>query len=200
MPETANSAATPQEVVPGRRYTYDELVTEMPETNQPSELKDGELVMSPAPSPQHQKTVQRFHRILEDWVVAHVLGEVFCAPLDMVLSPHQAAQPDVLFISRERLDIIRRGIMGPADLVAEVVSLGGRNRDRIEKRDLYEQYGVKEYWIIDPEPQTVEVLALESNRYQLVGRWRPDETAESRLLAGFSVEVSPLFADLVGEP
>jgi Uma2 family endonuclease len=111
----------------------------------------------------------------------------------MVLSAHRAVQPDVAFISKERLTIIQRAIMGPADLVAEVVSLGGRNRDRIEKRDLYEQYGVKEYWIIDPEPETVEVLALINGRYELVKRSLPGEAAASRLLPGFEVSVGYLF-------
>jgi Uma2 family endonuclease len=83
--------------------------------------------------------------------------------------------------------------MGPADLVAEVVSLGGRSRDRIEKRDLYEQHGVKEYWIIDPEPETVEVLALVNGRYELVQRSHPGETAASRLLPGFEISVADLF-------
>jgi Uma2 family endonuclease len=111
----------------------------------------------------------------------------------MVLSPHRAVQPDVAFISRERLAIIQRAIMGPADLVAEVVSLGGRNRDRIEKRDLYEQHGVNEYWIIDPEPETVEVLALVNGRYELVHRRHHGEKAASRLLPGFEVSVDYLF-------
>jgi len=148
--------------------------------------------MSPAPSVFHQKIAFRFQYALHDWVEANKLGEVVGAPVDMVLSPHRAVQPDVAFIFRERLAIIQRAIMGPADLVAEVVSLGGRNRDRIEKRDLYEQHGVKEYWMIDPEPETVEVLALVSGRYELVKRSRPGETAASRLLPGFEVSVSYL--------
>jgi Uma2 family endonuclease len=111
----------------------------------------------------------------------------------MVLSPHRAVQPDVAFVAKDRLAIIQRVIRGPADLVAEVVSLGGRNRDRIEKRDLYEQHGVGEYWIIDPEPETVEVLALVNGRYELVHRSLPGETASSRLLPGFEVSVSYLF-------
>ena len=186
--------SSPPAVPKARRlYTYDELVAEMSETNQPHELWDGELIMAPAPFFDHQKTVLRFYRRLDDWVSCGNLGEVITSPIDMVLSPHRAVQPDVAFISKERLAVIQRGIMGPADLVAEVVSLGGRNRDRIEKRDLYEQHGVKEYWIIDPEPETVEVLALVNGRYELVKRSHYGETATSRLLAGFDVSVGYLF-------
>jgi Uma2 family endonuclease len=176
-----------------RLYTYEELSAEMPETNQPHELWDGELIMAPAPFFDHQKTVLRFYRRLDDWVSSRNLGEVITSPIDMVLSPHRAVQPDVAFVVKERLAIIQRVIMGPADLVAEIVSLQGRSRDRIEKRDLYEQHGVKEYWIIDPEAQTVEVLALVDGRYELVQRSRPGETAPSRLLPGFEVSVSYLF-------
>ena len=177
----------------GRLYTYDELVGEMPETNQPHELWEGVLTMSPTPSFLHQEIAFRFHRALHDWVTAQQLGKAVGALIDMVLSPHRAVQPDVAFVSQSRLAIIQRAIMGPADLVAEVVSLGGRNRDRIEKRDLYEQHGVQEYWIIDPEPETVEVLALMNGRYELVKRSLPGETAQSRLLPGFEVSVNYLF-------
>jgi Uma2 family endonuclease len=190
---TVVEASPPAAPAPPRLYTYDELVAEIPETNQPHELWDGELIMAPAPFFDHQKTVLRFYRKLDDWVSSGKLGEVITSPIDMVLSPHRVVQPDVAFIAKDRLGIIQRVIMGAADLVAEVVSLGGRNRDRIEKRDLYEQYGVKEYWIIDPEPETVEVLALENGRYELVKRSLPGETAASRLLPGFETAVSYLF-------
>jgi Uma2 family endonuclease len=176
-----------------RRYTYDELVAEIPETNQPCELWDGELVMSPAPSFYHQKIVFRFGRLLDDWVAGHKLGEVVTAPIDMVLSPHRVTQPDVVFIARDRLGIITKTINGPVDLAVEVISLGGRTRDRIEKRDLYEQYGVKEYWVIDPEAQTVEVLHLENGRYQLFVRATPGQMAASKLLPGFEIQVAALF-------
>jgi len=176
-----------------RLYTYDELAAEMPETNEPHELWDGMLIMSPTPSFLHQEIAFRFHRALHDWATAHNLGKVIGAPIDMVLSPHRAVQPDVAFIAKDRLAIIQRVIMGPADLVAEIVSLQGRSRDRIEKRDLYEQHGVKEYWIIDPEARTVEVLALAHGRYELVQRSHPGETAASRLLAGFEVSAAELF-------
>ena len=175
------------------RYTYDQLLAELPESNQPCELWDGELVMSPTPSFYHQEIALTFYRALFDWVQAHQLGKVIAAPIDMVLSPHRVVQPDVLFIAKERLHIIQRVIMGAANLVAEVISLGGRQRDRIEKRDLYEQYGVREYWIIDPEAQTIEVLCLDAGHYVLGGRFTTGETAQSRLLPGFEVPVTALW-------
>lgn len=176
-----------------RVYTYQELVGEMPETTQPHELWDGKLIMSPTPSFHHQAIVFNLQRALYDWVVPRGLGKVVAFPIDMVLSPHQAVQPDVVFISKDRLHIIERVIMGAADLVAEVISLGGRQRDRIEKRDLYEQHGVKEYWIVDPEAQTVEVLVLENGVYSLHMRRGRGQMAHSKLLPGFGIALDPLF-------
>ena len=137
----------PNAIAPGSRrlYTYDELVAEMPESNGPCELWDGELIMSPAPSFYHQEIVFRFWRGLHDWVVPRGLGKVAGAPIDMVLSPHLVMQPDMVFVARERVHIIQRVIHGPVDLAVEIISPGGRSRDRIEKRDLYEQHGIKEY-------------------------------------------------------
>src|SRR5438045_71839 len=111
----------------------------------------------------------------------------------MILSPHRVTQPDVAFIAKDRLGIIGRVIHGPVDLAVEVISLGKRNRDRIEKRDLYEQYGVKEYWIIDPEAQTVEILFLEGGRYSLLMRCTGDQIAASRLLPGFECVANAIF-------
>jgi Uma2 family endonuclease len=176
-----------------RRWTYAELAAEMPETNQPCELWDGELIMSPAPSFYHQEITLSFYRQLYDWVTRHKLGKVVTGPIDMVLSPHRVTQPEVAFISQGRLDIITRTINGPVDMAAEVISLGHRSRDRIEKRDLYEQYGVREFWLIDPEAQTVEVLSLENGRYELFLRSTHGQTAASKLLPGFEVLVTPLF-------
>jgi Uma2 family endonuclease len=187
-----------REAVP-RRYTYAQLRAELPETNQPSELWEGTLVMSPAPSFYHQEVALRFYRHLQDWVSNHGLGKAIAAPVDMVLSEHQTTQPDVAFIARDRLSIIQEAIAGPADLVAEVLSLGSRTRDRIEKRDLYEQHGVKEYWIIDPESQTVDVMFSERGVFQLAMRCGIGQTAQSRLLAGFQIAVQELFHGAEGK-
>jgi Uma2 family endonuclease len=180
-----------------RRYTYDEVSAEFPETNQPCELCNGELIFMASPSFYHQEISFRFQIALHEWVNARELGKVIASPIDMILSPHQVRQPDVAFIARERLHIIGRVINGPVDLAVEVISLdtGGRQRDRFDKRDLYEQYGVKEYWMIDPEARTVEVLFLQTGTYMLHGRFGPGVSAQSRLLDGFAVSVDILLAE-----
>jgi Uma2 family endonuclease len=177
-----------------RLWTFDELAAEVPESNLPMELWDGELIMAPTPSFSHQEIVARLYERLKGWVTPRRLGKVVFAPIDMILTSRRATQPDVLFISGGRREIIQDRVRGAADLVAEVISPGSRHRDRIEKRDLYEQHGVKEYWIIDPEAETVEVLFLDMGEYRLVGRWRPGEHARSQLLKGFTVAVAELFA------
>ena len=177
-----------------RRWTFDELAAEVPESNQPMELWDGELIKTPAPSFFHQEVVGRFHDLLKAWVRSRRLGKTVASPIDMILTSRRVTQPDVLFISNERLHIVEDRVRGAADLVAEVLSPGSRRRDRIEKRDLYEQHGVREYWIIDPEAETVEVLFLDRGEYRLAGRWRPGEQARSQLLKGFKVAVAELFA------
>ena len=136
VPVIAAKARSAPATWKNRQWTFEELAAELPESNLPTELWDGELIKSPAPSFLHQKIVDRFHDLLKTWVRRHRLGETALAPIDMVLTSRRATQPDVVFISNERLGIIKERIMGAADLVAEVISPGSRRRDRIDKRDL----------------------------------------------------------------
>ncbi len=175
-----------------RLWTYDEMVAELPETNQPIELWDGELVMSPTPTPNHQRIVLRLTEELNAFVRRDRLGEVFISPLDVILSPHRVIQPDVFFISNANKTIVRDRVRGVPDLAVEVISPGTWRRDRVEKKALYEQVGVAEYWIIDSEARTIEVFALTKGSYQLHSRAEGAELAQSKLLEGFSVAFSQL--------
>jgi Uma2 family endonuclease len=168
------------------------MVAELPETNLPVELWNGEVIMSPAPSPDHQEIVLNLAHRLKEFVSIEGLGKVYLSPVEVVLTQRRVVQPDVLFVSKNRLGIVKRHIDGPPDLVMEVVSEGSWRRDRIEKKALYEQFGLPECWIIDPDSRTIEVFTLAKGVYQLYSRAVGPQTAKSKLLSGFSVTFKEL--------
>jgi Uma2 family endonuclease len=175
-----------------RLWTYEEMVAELPETNQPVELWNGEIIRSPAPDPAHQEIVLNFAQALKVFVSKGMLGKVYVSPVDVVLTQRRVVQPDVLFIAKARLGIVRNCILGVPDLAMEVISERSWQRDRIHKKALYEQAGLPEYWIVDPDSRTIEVFTLVKGLYQLHSRASGKETAESRLLTGFKLPFSKL--------
>jgi Uma2 family endonuclease len=190
---TAAGLSRPKQKAP-RSWTYSEMVAELPETHQPLELWNGEIVMSPAPHPSHQEIVLNYAQTLKAFASRHRLGKVYVSPVDVVLTQRRVVQPDVIFIGQARLGIVKTFIDGVPDLAMEVISETSWQRDRIQKKALYEQVGLPEYWIIDPDTQTIEVFALVRGVYQLHSRAQGSETARSGLLRGFKVS----FTRLVG--
>jgi len=139
--------------------TADEYLYESEETNRARELVLGRLREPPAPFFSHQSLVLRIANAWIEHIEPGRLGRVAVAPVDVVLDKERALilQPDVLFVSTPRLSIIRDQVWGPPDLVAEVLSPGTEHRDRGEKLKWYRQYGVREYWMVDPSRACVTV-------------------------------------------
>jgi Uma2 family endonuclease len=150
-PKYGELTGAPPESAFRRRWTYTQAVKELPETNLHVEIWDGQLVMTATPFFWHQNITARFYRQLDKWVRPRRLGTVILSPMDVVLAEDLVLQPDVMFVSRNRRSIIQNHVMGAPDLAVEVVSSGRRKRDYKDKRDRYEEHGVKEYWILDPE-------------------------------------------------
>jgi Uma2 family endonuclease len=171
----------------------------LPETNRYLELSDGELRMPPHPTYSHQRIVFDLATVLRGFVEERQLGVVQIAPLPVRLWPGKIREPDVLFIAQAHSDRIAEQFVGPPDLVMEVTSPSTRLTDRMEKCMEYAQAGIAEYWIIDPEPQTVEVFMLREGAYELLGKWDREGTAHSGVLEGFQVRVGGLFLSPVGE-
>ena len=115
--------------------------------------------------------------------VVHDLGKILIAPLDVVLSDEDVLQPDILFVSRGRLGIITdRNVQGAPDLVVEVLSPGTADRDRTLKRARYLRFGVREYWIVDPQSRTIEVLQAGQTDFETVRVFPQSTVATSPLL------------------
>ena len=172
--------------------TYDDLRQIPPDRNR-YELIEGELFVSAAPNTEHQRKTGRLYRRLADHVEQHDLGEVFIAPYDVVLDASTVLEPDILFVSKARQSIIKPGcIEGAPDLVVEVLSDSSRTIDRFVKRDRYAEFGVPEYWLLDPFEPRIEVLWLEAGKYRVVGSFGPGDTLESPTFSGLPIPVSSL--------
>ena len=158
------------------------------------ELIDGDLIEMPSPTVPHQRVDALLGSKLVIFVIEGSLGEVFHAPIDVVLSNTVVVQPDLVFVSAERSDIItHRNIQGAPDLVVEIRSPPTEEYDWTTKYRLYEEHGVREYWLADPEACTVTVFTLSEDGYQLAGIYTREETLESPLLKGFSLNLDDIF-------
>lgn len=159
------------------------------------ELVEGVLrQMTPSPSMVHQEICKRLARALLEWVEDQDLGKVFFAPADVVLSEHNVVQPDLFYVSRERLGIIEEAhVNGAPDLVVEVLSPGTAEWDRITKRRIYGQFGVRELWLVDPGGRSVEVAVHDGRELATVQVYQTGASAESQILKGFALDVDRLF-------
>lgn len=158
------------------------------------ELIDGELIMAPAPIPLHQRIVTRFSNRLGPFIEKNGLGELFTAPIDVYLSATNLVQPDLLFIAAARAGIITEtNIQGAPDLVIEVASPRTQEYDLTVKRELYERFGVLEYWVAFPRRQAVDALRRENGRFAAPAHYRRSDTLATPLLPGLRIDLRGVF-------
>lgn len=170
------------------KFTYRDYL-HLPEDKR-YEIIDGELFMVPAPRIGHQGALGNLYVCLRTFVEEKSLGEVYLAPVDVILSDIDIVQPDLLFISRERSEILtEENVRGAPDLVIEILSPSGSYRDKVLKRKLYAKYGVREYWIVHPKRREIAVLVPEKGDLRTWKTFRLGETLESRLLQGLRIEI-----------
>ena len=178
---------------PDKVWTYDDLPDDY--EGRKYEIFDGELVVSPSPRPRHQIIVKRVYDVLRELLEVPRIAEILFSPLDVVLSPKKVIQPDLLAIrwGRRRDTIGDRNIKAPPDLAIEILSPSNRAHDRVKKRRFYARNGIREYWIVDPDEKTIEVLALRGKSYRQHGWYGPGDRARSATFA-IEFDVDPLFA------
>jgi Uma2 family endonuclease len=163
----------------------------LPESNTPNELIDGELIIAPSPVPKHQSISAETYVVLRELIPN---GRVYYAPIDVYLDEGNVVQPDILWVAADgQCQITDKRLVGPPDLIVEILSPGTTRRDRREKYELYERFGVREYWIIEPEEAYIEVYPLQDGRFVRQGVYIPEQTFESPVLGGKTVEVGRIF-------
>ncbi|MDO8141240.1 MAG: Uma2 family endonuclease [Candidatus Brocadiales bacterium] len=175
-----------------KKYTYEDYL-KTPEDKR-YELINGELIMTPSPIPNHQRISGKLEFVLRKFITENNLGEVFDAPCDVYLDNENVVQPDILFISKDRLDIIgEKNIQGAPNLVVEIISENSVYRDMVQKKRLYARFNVKEYWIVIPEEEEIEVYILEDNAYQLYCAYKKTEELVSPSLKGLKIALKEIF-------
>jgi Uma2 family endonuclease len=130
------------------------------------ELLRGRFVVSPAPNTLHQTLVILLSNLLYE-ASRRSGGRALPGPTDVVLDDHTILQPDALYIRRERRHIIRERVFGPPDLVIEILSPSNSRRDRIDKLNLYAEYGVAEYWIVDPVERQFDFFVNRGGKFEV---------------------------------
>jgi len=186
-------SSTPDHIPAGRiLLTYEDYVG-LPNDGKRYEILDGELFVTPAPVPLHQRVSRNLERLLDRHVVGGALGEILHAPIDVILSPTTIAQPDILFIRAGRDIVTRRAVEAPPDLVVEILSPSSLRQDRVTKAALYARFGVPHYWIVDPEARRIDAYELEGGTYRLTAEARGTDVLRSSLFAGLEIALADVW-------
>jgi Uma2 family endonuclease len=177
---------------PGIKFTVNDYMTAPEEKRY--QLLDGEMIAAPSRTSRHQAVLRELSAALDRFVTENALGEVLFAPLDVVLSDYDVAQPDLLFVSNARAGIVTEAnVQGAPDLVVEVLSPASTQYDRGYKRTLYGRSGAREYWIVDPESRTVEVYVAGDEGLAHRATYGRREVLASPLLTGLAIDLEGVF-------
>ncbi|MDF9407708.1 MAG: hypothetical protein A4E52_01508 [Pelotomaculum sp. PtaB.Bin013] len=175
-----------------RIYTYEDY-SRLPE-GAPYQLIGGNLVLTPAPTTYHQIISMKLGTKMAGYVMEKDLGLVLFAPIDVYFENTETYQPDIIFIAKERLSIIEKEkIKGSPDLVIEILSPGTGYYDLKKKFKIYENHGVKEYWIVDPEDCSVEIYAVQEGKFILRHKAEKKGSVDSKVVTGFKIDVENFF-------
>ena len=181
----------------GVKLTYDDFVL-FPDDGLRHELIDGEHYVTPSPLLKHQKIVANLHVLIGPWLRARPIGEVYLSPLDVVFSPIDVVEPDLIYASNKRKAEIETdaNIQGAPELVVEIGSPSTRRRDETIKRALYERAGVTEYWVADTELDVVRIYRrLDGTRFARPEQFSLEagDVLTTALLPGLELPLSEIF-------
>lgn len=165
-----------------------------PETVKPQQLVFGTLRVADSPTPSHQRTVFQLALALEEHLRTHRVGEVWLAPLDVVLDAERAliVQPDLMVVTNDQSHIVTDRVWGAPELVIEVLSPRSRVGEIDERIEWFAHYGVRECWLVHQRERVIEVLTFKDGRTARRQRFDPHQVIRSGVLSEFqqsSIEI-----------
>ncbi len=181
---------------PSVKFTYEDFLN-FPNDARRHELIDGEHFVTPSPNTKHQQVSANLMFALRLRLREDPRGVVLAAPFDVVFSDLDVVEPDLLYISRGRFNVLtEKHVHGAPDLVVEILSPGTRKTDEVTKRKLYERFGILEYWVVDPELDTIKVYRRVQEAFVRVSELALEEgdALTTPLLPGFSATLREIFA------
>lgn len=175
---------------------YTEKDYQLLEEGAPFQLINGDLIMSPSPTPYHQILLGRIFKVIDAFLEKNTLGGLcLFAPMDVQLDEENIFQPDLLYISEERKsELVRDRIAGAPDLIIEILSPSTAYYDLKQKKDYYERYGVKEYLIIDPVRFDAEVYCLQNEQFVLQQKEQRSGVINLNTLPGLQIHLQKIFS------
>lgn len=178
------------------RLTYEDYYL-IPHDGNKHEIIDGVHYMSPSPRVKHQLILGNLHFLIGQYLRENPVGSVILSPMDVVLSKHNIVQPDLLVVLRNYDEIKEeKNIQEAPDLAIEILSEGNRRYDEVTKRNLYESYGITEYWVVDPVLETIKQYRLEDQTYHRAVELSKElnDILTSVLLPDFSCGLNEIFS------
>lgn len=174
------------------KFTYHEYQF-LPEDKR-YEIMEGELYVVPAPNEAHQRISRNLEYALMQYLETHPVGELYHAPFDIILSNENVVQPDIIIILNQRKGIINtKNVKGAPDIVIEILSPSTPERDKDIKFRLYAKYGVREYWIVDPSAQSIEIFKASPDGFDLVRAFTPGVSLTSTILPELAIDLTKVF-------
>ena len=184
--------------VAAAKLTWDDI-KDRPEDAGRTEIVNGELVLSPTPASRHQEICTLLGVEIVPFVKKRDLGWMLSSPMHTILALHAHYEPDLCFIRKNRLAIIKENFIdGPPDLAIEVISESNRTHDTVVKFNDYARYGVEEYWLVDPREEEISTWTLSGGTYELMGRARRGDRVASRVLDGLDLDPANVLAEPYG--
>jgi Uma2 family endonuclease len=184
--------------IQSRPLTYDDLQRMRETRDERLELIDGELFVTPSPSPMHQDISGNLYTLFRNVVFESGRGRAYYAPLDVRLDENTVVQPDLIIILSDRSPVLTTArVEGVPSLAVEIISPSTSAYDRVTKRDVYARSSVPEYWLVDPDAKTVTIFSDPQD-----GRYQTEQTvsdvAISATIPELSADLKALFAPVPG--